>query len=225
MQQRAQALRRSGPRTEERLQGSCPRSAPPGAWRRREEQNIVIGASTQSPLAWILVPFLVTWTSSTVGVLYGRQLLAMDFDLRSSLLGLPFLAGAIALDAVAAMAAMGRVEFSIGNSSHILWAVGPLGWKRRFHWPDVEAISEDHIGGSPRRQSYLIQLDGPKRLRAGSMFSKARRDFVLNAPGESWGTRDLEEGLVRDLRGASGGPHWTRTSNLHAVNMALYQLS
>src|SRR4051812_4884970 len=44
---------------------------PPGAWIREEPGATVVGATTRSPIAFFLVPFMTVWSGFSLGGIYG----------------------------------------------------------------------------------------------------------------------------------------------------------
>ena len=50
-----------------------------------------------SPVVFFLIPFTAAWSGFSMTGIYGRQIAKGEFDPASSLLGLPFLIGAIVL--------------------------------------------------------------------------------------------------------------------------------
>ena len=62
----------------EALEGSIPdgfnlNNPPNGTWIRNEMNQIVLGATTKSPIAFFLVPFMVVWSGGSIGGIYGTQ--------------------------------------------------------------------------------------------------------------------------------------------------------
>lgn len=47
---------------------------PKGTWYRREGNEIIIGASTRSWIAFFLVPFMIVWSGASLGGIYGSQI-------------------------------------------------------------------------------------------------------------------------------------------------------
>lgn len=156
---------------------------PKGAWFRQTMNETVIGATTRSPVAFFLVPFMCIWSGASIGGIYGTQIMKGQFNPLLSLLGIPFLMGSLLFWSVALMAICGKVEVRLrGRQGVIFTGVGALGWKRPIDLNDVNSITEspwavnypgNHRGG--------ILLDGRKRLRFASNVSEARRIFILNA--------------------------------------------
>jgi hypothetical protein len=44
---------------------------PDGVWIRHEVNRIVLGATTKSPIAYFLVPFMLVWSGGSIGGIYG----------------------------------------------------------------------------------------------------------------------------------------------------------
>lgn len=150
---------------------------PPGTWRRVEDGASIIGASTRSPIALFLIPFMGVWSGTSLGGIYGSQIIKGEFDLFRSLFGIPFLLGTVMLGSVALMAVFGKVEVTIGRTSAVFVGIGPVGWTRRFDWSTVTSIREDSNGG--RGSSKVIVLEGKDRLAFGTGLNESRRYFLL----------------------------------------------
>lgn len=160
-------------------------SAPPsGAWFELLPQGFRVGASTRSWMALFLVPFTCVWAGMSLSGIYGGQIKSGHFDPFSSLFGLPFLIGSIALVAWCAMTVAGKVELSQREDRlSVFIGVGPLGWSRNFLWSDFTSVREDSRRGGYNwnRQGQVIVMEGKRRVAFGSMWSEERRYFVLSA--------------------------------------------
>jgi len=152
------------------------RHPPKGAWYREEIDQTVIGASTRSPTAFFLVPFMCAWSVPIV-VMYGSVINAEQFQVIPALFGIPFIVVAVFLGAASLMMMWGKVEVSIGRTSSVFVGIGDFGWKRSFDWSAVWSIREERVDDSNR----TILLEGNKRLYFGTELNDQRRYFVLNA--------------------------------------------
>lgn len=80
-----------------------------------------------------LIPFTAAWSGFSMYGIYGSQLKKGEFDLASSLFGLPFLIGTVFLVSFILFCLFGR--WRIVYSGGVLAAamqVGPIGWTRRL---------------------------------------------------------------------------------------------
>ena len=158
------------------------RNPPKGAWFRKGIDGVVVGASTRSPVAFFLVPFICVWSVVSVGTIVGSQIAMGQFDLSASLFGIPFILGSLLFGALALMTVWGKVEVSIGKVSSVFVGIGPIGWKRRFDWSTVQTIREDSSQVRyPGGHAGTIVLEGKERLTFGMGLNEPRRYFVLNA--------------------------------------------
>lgn len=154
---------------------------PRGAWFRQEIDKVVVGATTRSPIAFFLVPFMCMWSSGSLGGIYGSQIAKGEFNLMASLFGIPFILGSILFWTFALMAICGKVEVSIGRISHVFVGVGRIGWTRTFDWSTVQSIREDRLNiNYPGGHQNLIVMDGKERLKFGSGLNEKRMFFVLS---------------------------------------------
>lgn len=154
---------------------------PKGAWFRNEPDNIVVGATTRSPIAFLLVPFMIIWSGGSVGGIYGSQIIEGQFDPIRSLFGIPFLLGSVLFWSIALMAIWGKVEVTIGEKSYVFVGLGKLGWKRHFDWHSVTSVSEGFSKiNYPGSHNATIVLDGQSPLKFGTGLNEKRKHFVLN---------------------------------------------
>jgi hypothetical protein len=155
---------------------------PKGAWFREEYDRVVVGATTRSPIAFILVPFMCVWSGGSLGGIYGSQIVSGEFNLMISLFGIPFVLGSILFWSLAIMAICGKVEVRIApNDSSVFVGVGSIGWRRRFNFEQVHTIREQgtsyHHSGSHQGS---IVLEGQSRIKFATGLNENRRYFMLN---------------------------------------------
>src|SRR4051812_10763885 len=80
---------------------------PRGTWDNDDGVERCIGASTRSPMALVLVPFMCVWSGLSLGGIYGSQIVSGKFNPVMSLFELPFLAGSLIFWAWTAMTVFG----------------------------------------------------------------------------------------------------------------------
>jgi len=158
-------------------------SPPNGAWISEDFQGAIVGASTRSPVAFFLVPFMCVWSGGSIGGIYGTQIASGKFDLTMSLFGIPFLLGTLLFGSIALMAVCGKVVVKLSReNSSIFLGVGSIGWTRRFNWSEMDKISETPSNVQyPGGQGVGITLEGKTRIKFGTNLSEKRRYFMLNA--------------------------------------------
>ncbi|MDF3059383.1 MAG: hypothetical protein K0R17_3598 [Rariglobus sp.] len=156
---------------------------PKGAWFRQRMNEVVIGATTRHPIAFVLVPFMCVWSGLALGGIYGTQIKDGEFNLVMSLFGLPFLAGSILFGSIALMAVCGKVEVRLRDRQGIVFVgIGPLGWKRGINLNEVDSLTEEGWAMNyPGGQGIGIVLQGRTRLRFATNLTEARRHFMFNA--------------------------------------------
>lgn len=79
-------------------------------------RNWMITASHRSWLALFLIPFTLVWSGGSLGGIYGTQILTGNFNLFSSLFGLPFLIASIGLICMCLMSLFGRTLIAVENN-------------------------------------------------------------------------------------------------------------
>ena len=156
---------------------------PPGAWATMVGDERRIGATTRSPKAFFMVPFMCVWSGMALGGIYGSQLKSGKFNPVISLFGIPFLVASIVVWTMTAMNVFGRVELKIrGDEGELFTGIGSIGWTRRFVLSDFNKISESVGSQSVRGGSTSkIVLEGARRLTFGSMLNQERRFFVIES--------------------------------------------
>lgn len=158
-------------------------SPPRGAWYSDDGNEVRIGATTRSAIAWFLVPFMCVWSGFSLGGIYGTQFYKGQFDLRTTLFGIPFILGTLLFGSMAVMSVIGKVEVRLcGEAGEIFTGVGWIGWRQRFALADVERVREEALYSRGAGSSGAsIVLEGQRRLTFGSGLSDERRHFVRRA--------------------------------------------
>jgi hypothetical protein len=160
-------------------------NVPAGAWTHQYRGETVVGATTRSPVAFFLVPFMCVWSGGSLGGIYGAQLTNGKFDPVISLFGLPFLIGSVFFWSIALMAICGKVEIKVHEGAGTIFTgVGRIGWKRAFNLDDIESIEEGAArtgtsGKYPLFNGGTIVLRGKTLLSFGNNLNEARRYFIF----------------------------------------------
>ena len=156
---------------------------PKGAWVKNDENRLEIGATTRSPIAFFLVPFMMVWSGGSIGGIYGTQLAKGEFDLMMSLFGIPFLLGSVFFWSLALMAIWGKVELTLDNhGGRIFTGLGVIGRSKRFTWAEVTTIQEKGANFNyPGSKGAVISLEGKRRISFGSGLNSSRRYYLYRA--------------------------------------------
>lgn len=156
---------------------------PNGAWIRTELNYIVIGATTRSPIAFFLVPFMIVWSGGSIGSIYGSQIVNGKFDPEMALFGIPFIIGSIIFWSIAAMAIWGKVEITIDNNGgKVFTGLQNIGLTKKFTWEDISTIKENQSTYKfPGSQGMVISLEGKKRISFGNGINESRRYYIYRA--------------------------------------------
>jgi len=169
--------------TNETADGFDMNNPPKGAWIRRELDHTVIGATTRSPIAFFLVPFMIVWSGGAIGGIYGTQILSGDFDPFLSLFGIPFIIGAILFWSLTVMVIWGKVEMTLDKEGgKIFTGVGSLGLTKRFTWDEISSVKENESNFRyPGSQGGDILLEGKKRISFGKGVNETRRYYLFRS--------------------------------------------
>jgi hypothetical protein len=158
-------------------------NAPPrGAWFDPTVTGWTLGATTRSPMAFFLVPFMCVWSGGSLGGIYGSQIFTGEFNLLLSLFGIPFLLGTVLLGSLAVMTVCGKVNVQVDhNDGTVFTGVGPIGWTRRFEWSSITAVEETQMAYQQTGSGGLVivLISDQSRVKFGSMLSEPRRYYLL----------------------------------------------
>lgn len=155
---------------------------PSGAWLDEASDGFEVGATTRSPIAFFIVPFMCVWSGGALGGIYGTQIASGKLDLFQSLFGIPFLIGSVIFWSLALMSVAGKWTLTVrGDEAESFVGVGPIGLRRRFQWSQVKSVSEGIANAGRRGGTATIYLEGATRVQFATGTSEARRYFVLHA--------------------------------------------
>ena len=155
---------------------------PSGAWFHRDHRGFEVGATTRSPVAFFLVPFMMVWSGFSIGGIYGTQIAKGQFNLGMSLFGIPFLLGTLLFGSIAVMSVCGKMLIRVeGNQGTAFTGVGPLGWRKRFKWDEVKAVRRTWKAGSEGSRTSQITLETTESINIGVGLSEKRFKFMLSA--------------------------------------------
>ena len=156
---------------------------PSGTWIIKDLDQTIIGASTRSPIAFFLVPFMLVWSGGSLGGIYGTQILSGEFNWFLSLFGIPFLLGSLLFWTFTLMAIWGKVEVTINNSGgKIFTGIGNIGIRSQFNWDEVSTIKEALFNIKyPGSQGGKIVIEGKKRISFGSGLNQSRSYYMLKS--------------------------------------------
>jgi len=159
------------------------KNPPPGAWIREEYNQIVIGASTKSPIAFFLVPFMIVWTGGALGGIFGTQIISGEFNPILTIFGFPFIIGAVIFWSVALMAIWGKVELKLDKEGgQVFTGLGNIGLKKLFTWEEINLIKENQGNLKyPGSQGYQILMEGKKRISFGTGLNDSRRYYLYRS--------------------------------------------
>ena len=170
---------------------------PRGVWFVNEITGWTVGATTRSPIAFFLVPFMCVWSGFSLGGIYGSQIVAGEFNLLMSLFGIPFILGTLLFGSLAVMTVVGKVVVSVDrNFGRVFTGVGRIGYAQDFDWNTITRIEEDGLGyhHAGSTSGLVIALIGATRIKFGSMLTDARRYFLLQALRKQLAMRPRSKG-------------------------------
>lgn len=160
---------------------------PPGAWFEDTGTGWRIGATTRSPLAFFLFPFMCVWSGGALGGIYGTQFARGEFNPSLSLFGIPFVVGTLVLGSLVLMSICGQVVVSKeGDGGCVFVGVDSIGWTQRFDWASISRVEEDR---GYHHNSRVVALIGQSRLKFGSLLSDTKRYYLLQGLRKLLGSR------------------------------------
>lgn len=152
---------------------------PSGVWIKKYNDGFEVGATTRSPLAFFLVPFMFVWSGGSIGGIYGSQIISGKFNLFMSLFGIPFLIGTIIFGSIALMFTFGKVCVRVdGNQGVIFTGVGTTGMQKFFNVDEIASIREE---GRNFQNGGTILMEGKQRHIFGSFINSERKYFFIRA--------------------------------------------
>lgn len=156
---------------------------PKGAWINNGFNELTIGASTRSPIAFFLVPFMIVWSGGSLGGIYGTQIVSGKFSLFMSLFGIPFVIGSIIFWSLALMSIWGKVEIKIDKLGGVIFTgLGKFGIKKTFSWDDVSTVRESVSNLKyPGSNGGDILIEGKKRISFGKGLNQSKRYYLYRS--------------------------------------------
>jgi hypothetical protein len=172
---------------------------PRGVEFERTPNGFILSATTRSPMAFFIVPFMTVWSGGSLGGIYGQQIAKGEFSLGMSLFGIPFLIASVLFWTAALMAVAGRVRVRVeGDKGEIFVGIGGLGRTKRFHWSAVRRVGSQQANvrypGGQQDQLRVVLSDG-RELPFGSGLNVERQSFVRRALEKLLLERELPEKL------------------------------
>lgn len=159
-------------------------SPPSGAWYTPTAAGFTAGATTRTWTALFIIPFTCVWSGFSMSGIYGSQIVKGEFNLSSSIFGIPFLLGTVFLVSWCVMSVAGNVTITKRSDQlTIFTGVGSIGWTRTCPLSDFSTVREGYPGMGTwnwnGRQRPAIRLEGKRAVAFGSMLSTERRYFLL----------------------------------------------
>ncbi|MGL1889096.1 MAG: hypothetical protein OCD76_21465 [Reichenbachiella sp.] len=154
---------------------------PNGTWIKKGMNQIVIGATTRSPVAFFLVPFMMVWIGGSIGGIYGTQIVSGEFDPIMSLFGIPFVIGSIMLLSGTLMTIIGEVRLTFNNhGGTVFTGIENIGLTKKFSWDEIARVREKESNlNYPGSQGGSILLEGSRRISFGLGVKESRRYYLF----------------------------------------------
>jgi hypothetical protein len=153
-------------------------SPPNGVKMKKFDNGFEISATTRSPIAFFLVPFMLVWSGGSLGGIYGTQIANGHFNLFLSLFGIPFVMGTILFGSIAIMAVVGKISIRIKDNEGIIFTgIGSTGMQKFFKVDEINSIREEHKSAS----TGSIILEGKQRITFGSGLTDERRYYIVQS--------------------------------------------
>jgi hypothetical protein len=157
---------------------------PKGTWVRAELNELIVGGSTRSFMAFFLVPFMIIWTSLSVGGTLFAAFSEGEVNWFLVLFSIPFLAGAVLFWSIAMMFIWGKVEVRLHKTGGTIFTgLGKIGRRKHFTWQEVDRVgitptlktSKGYSGGG-------LYLEGANRkIDFGSFLNEERKAYFQKA--------------------------------------------
>lgn len=157
---------------------------PKGTWILTELNSLVLGGSTRSWMAFFLVPFMIVWSSLSIGGTAFMAFSEEQVDWFMVLFSIPFIIGAVIFWSIAMMFIWGKVEVTLNKSGgRVFTGVGAIGWSKSFAWSEIA-----RAGITPQYRTVKglsgggLFLEGPnKKIEFGSFLSSDKKEYFEKA--------------------------------------------
>ena len=160
---------------------------PRGVSYQEASGGFIVTATTRSWAALFVVPF-AGYCILAFGGPFGALIREAEFSQTQLLFVLPFVICVLGMLVTTLMWSIGVVKVRRdGDDGAVFMGVGPVGWTRRFRWPEIVSVLETdanyirHSGGQ-RQRAVAINLagaSGPRQIRFGAMLSEERRRYLI----------------------------------------------
>ena len=149
---------------------------------QKNMQEIKLGATLRSPIAFFLVPFMLIWSGGSLGGIYGTQIAKQQFSLLQSLFGIPFLLGTLFFGFITLMMTFGKVELSIDRQGgRVFTGIGKIGKSKSFQWHEVTRIRENYVANSSNKQQAQIVIEANQPITFGLGLAPERHHYLFHA--------------------------------------------
>ncbi|MFN8579004.1 MAG: hypothetical protein U0354_19420 [Candidatus Sericytochromatia bacterium] len=154
---------------------------PNGISIKKNNNSFELSCTTRSPIAFFLVPFMLVWSGGSLGGIYGTQIASGQFNLGTSLFGIPFIIGSVIFWSIAIMAMIGRISIKVEDNEGVIFTgVGSTGLQKFFKVDEISYIKENENINRNTRVGSII-FEGKKRIVFGSGLSEERRYYIIQA--------------------------------------------
>ena len=134
-----------------------------------------------SPSLLFLIPFTLFWSGISMGGIYGTQIYKGEFDLSSSLFGIPFFLGTIVLVSITLFGLFGKWVVRLNRGDGTIFAgIGIVGWRRSFTYNRTSTVmmqdSDTRVNGK-RLQCITVKTDNAS-TSFGSTIRDDAKEFI-----------------------------------------------
>lgn len=157
--------------------------SPKGTWIKMEMNNLIIGATTRSPIAFFLVPFMIVWSGASIGGIYGGQISKGEVDPFLAIFGIPFIMGSILFWSLTLLTIWGKVELTLDrNGGRVFTGLGIFGVSNNFKWDEISLIKESkENNNNSGSQGSKLTLEGKKKISFGWGVNESRKYYLYRS--------------------------------------------
>lgn len=158
-------------------------SSPPKGVRVASDliRGIDITYRKLSPVLFFLIPFTALWSGISMAGIYGQQIVKGKFDPQLSLVGLPFLAGTVALLSVIAFLMFGCRRITVGRGTcEVFMGIGQAGWRRTIPLAPGTTVllQSSSVRVNNVRQRDVVITTGDHSIKFGATMPEEVRAFI-----------------------------------------------
>lgn len=163
---------------------------PEGVMVNQGTHSLELNTSLRSFAGCFLVPFSIVWGGLSLGGIYGTQIVTGEWDIITTLFGIPFVLVSFFLFGLALLSVFGRTSITLdSNGGTVFTGIGNTGYRRSFLWNDVQDIFVKTTYSSKGYPNKALVIQAKKKVTMGSGLKEDKLTYFFNAVYSIWKKR------------------------------------